>query len=74
MGGVAESLALAPSLQGLDLGPDLGLTLARVLDDEDGRRVALDKAHPLRLLDVAAGQVEDQLVSQLDGVGLGLEN
>src|SRR2546425_6542171 len=62
---VPEALALAPRLQRLDLGPHLGVVVARVFDDEDGGGIALYEAHPLRLLDVAPGEVEDELVGQL---------
>jgi hypothetical protein len=71
---VAEVLALAQGLQGLDLRAHLGLAVPRVLHDEDGLGVALHEAHPLRLLEVAAGEIEDHLVRQLDGVRARLED
>ena len=74
MGRVAEAFALAARFQGLHLGPHLGLVITGVLHDEDGRGITLHEAHPLRLLDVAPGEVEDELVGQLDGVGPGLED
>ena len=55
VGGVAEPLALAARLQRLDLGADFLVAVARVLDDHDRGRVALDPAHLLRLLDVGRG-------------------
>ena len=72
--GVAEAGRGALGLERLDLGADLGRRVARVLDDQDRARIALDEAHALGLLDVAARQVEDHLVRQLDGVGPGLED
>ena len=45
---VAEALALAQRLQGLDLGAHLGLAVPRVLHDEDGLGIALHEAHALR--------------------------
>ena len=72
--GVAEPLALAARLQRLDLGAHLRLGVAGVLDHHDGGRVALDPAHLLRLLDVVAGQVEDELVGHLHRVGPGLQD
>ena len=74
MGCVAEALALAAHLQGLDPGAHLGLVVARVLHDENGGGISLHEAHALRVLDVAAGEVEDQLVRQLDGIGPGLQD
>ena len=74
VGGVAEPLALPARLERFDLGADLALRFARVLDDHDRRRVALDEAHALGLLDVAARQVEDHLVGQLDRVRARLED
>jgi len=48
--------------------------IARVLDDQDRPRVALDEAHALRLLDVSPGEIEDHLVRELDRVGTRLQD
>ena len=71
---VAEALPFPALPERLEPGPHRGLVLARVLDDQDGGGVALDEAHAARLLEVAAGEVEDHLVRQLDGVGLRVED
>ena len=68
VGGVADPLARAERLQRLDLGAHLRLALAGVLDDHDGRGIALDESHPRPLLDVLPREVEDHLVRHLDRV------
>ena len=72
--GIAEASRGAPRLESLDLALDLCRGVAGVLDDQNGRGIALDEAHALGLLDVAAGEVQDHLVGQLHGVRARLED
>ena len=71
---VTDPLPRAQRLQSLDLPPYLLFRLTVIFNNQDGFRVALNKAQALGLFNVSPGQIQNQLVSKLDGVGRSLEN
>ena len=70
---VADLLALAQFFELVDLLFDFGFGFAGVLDHQERIGRALDKAQLARLLDVAAGEIENHLVGGLHRVGRGLQ-